>query len=103
MKALALTLVVLTTSAFATDFPQNPAPTRTVTGTSGPIIHPATPRSAPSFIIPARIALNLRIPELSVDSISLAKCIDFLRDSSGANIVVSWKALEAAGIVADTP
>jgi bla regulator protein BlaR1 len=39
-----------------------------------------------------------RLPELNVDGVTFSDVIDFLRDVTGANIAVNWKALEAAGI-----
>jgi hypothetical protein len=47
--------------------------------------------------------LARRVPEVSFDAVALADAIDFLRDVSGANIFVDWKALEAAGMDRTTP
>ena len=47
--------------------------------------------------------LARRVPELNFDAVALADVIDFLRDVSGANIFVDWKALEAAGMDRTTP
>lgn len=51
----------------------------------------------------ARWALGQTIQQIQADGISVAKVIDYLRTISGANIVVNWKALEAAGISQDAP
>jgi hypothetical protein len=51
----------------------------------------------------ARVALAQPIKELNVDGVTLFKVVEFLRDSSGANIIVNWKTLEAAGIAKETP
>jgi len=51
---------------------------------------------------PLRQQLNQRLPELQFQGVTLGDAIDFLRDVSGANIVVNWKALEGAGITRDT-
>jgi hypothetical protein len=59
------------------------------------------PESQPP--ISARAALNLPIPEINVDSIPFSRVVDYLRNLSGANIVVDWKILEAAGISKDNP
>src|SRR5258706_7520989 len=48
-------------------------------------------------------ALGRTLPEVKFQGSSLKDCVDFLRDVSGANIHVNWRALEAAGINADTP
>jgi len=46
---------------------------------------------------PLRHQLNATLPEVKFDGVSLADAIDFLRDVSGANIIVNWKALEGEG------
>jgi uncharacterized membrane protein YgcG len=48
-------------------------------------------------------ALNSRLPELRFQGVSFGDALDFLRDVSGANITVNWKALEGAGITKDNP
>lgn len=45
--------------------------------------------------------LNSRLPELNFQGVTLADALDFMRDVSGANITVNWKALEATGITKD--
>lgn len=51
----------------------------------------------------ARRALATTVSELNVDNVALSRVMDFLRDVSGANIVVNWKVLEGAGVAKDTP
>jgi hypothetical protein len=51
--------------------------------------------------VSARRALNTVLPELRFENITIADAIDFLRDVSGANIHVNWKALEEIGIGKD--
>jgi hypothetical protein len=51
----------------------------------------------------ANAALSRLLPEVKFSSAPLKDCIDFLRDVSGANIHVNWRALEAAGVTGDTP
>jgi hypothetical protein len=46
----------------------------------------------------ARALLDKRLPAAKLDNVALADAIDFLRDISGVNITVDWKALEAIGI-----
>ena len=48
-------------------------------------------------------ALSSRLPELKFQGVTFGDALDFLRDVSGANITVNWKALEAAGITKDNP
>jgi len=50
----------------------------------------------------ARKALDVPVKQLSVDGISLEKTLNYLRDVSGANLVVNWKILEQAGVTKDT-
>src|SRR5215203_3635672 len=50
----------------------------------------------------ANQALNRLLPEVKFQGQTLKDCIDFLRDISGANLHVNWRALEAAGVGADT-
>jgi uncharacterized membrane protein YgcG len=60
-------------------------------------------------LVPAKFAsasalrhqLNATLPEVKFDGVSLADAIDFLRDVSGANITVNWKALEGEGVSKD--
>jgi bla regulator protein BlaR1 len=47
--------------------------------------------------------LQKRLPEVRFDAIGFSDVIDFLRDVTGANITVNWRALEAAGIDRNTP
>jgi hypothetical protein len=51
----------------------------------------------------ARGALNQKLPEVKFQGQTLRDCFDFIRDVSGANIHVNWRALEAAGVTPDTP
>ncbi|HRK32011.1 MAG TPA: hypothetical protein PLD59_13120 [Tepidisphaeraceae bacterium] len=50
-----------------------------------------------------RIALARKLPDLNLSNVALSDAIEFLRDSSSANIHVNWAALEGAGISKDTP
>jgi len=45
--------------------------------------------------------LDRKIPEINFTGQGLADVLDFMRDVSGANIFVNWRALEAAGIAKD--
>src|SRR5260221_9616951 len=42
------------------------------------------------------------VPEVKFQGSTLKDSFDFLRDVSGANIHVNWRALEAAGVTGDT-
>jgi hypothetical protein len=47
-------------------------------------------------------ALGNKMPEVKLEGVGFSDAVDFLRDVSGANIHVDWRALEAAGISKDT-
>jgi hypothetical protein len=47
--------------------------------------------------------LSQRLPELRFQGVTLNDAVEFLRDVSGANMTVNWKALEGAGVNRDTP
>ena len=49
-----------------------------------------------------RHQLDATLPEVKFDGVGLGDAIDFLRDVSGANIVVNWRALEGDGVSKDT-
>jgi hypothetical protein len=45
--------------------------------------------------------LDRKLPEVNFNGTALSDAIDFLRDVTGANLFVNWKALEAAGVRRD--
>jgi len=49
-----------------------------------------------------RAQLDRVLPAVNFSNVTLKDAIDFLRDVSGSNIHVNWKAIEAAGITQDT-
>jgi len=49
-----------------------------------------------------RAQLDRVLPAVNFTNVTLKDAIDFLRDVSGSNIHVNWKAIEAAGITQDT-
>jgi len=52
--------------------------------------------------ISAKRSLDMTLPATNLDNVSIADAIDFLRDVTGANIHVNWKALEGVGVGKDT-
>ena len=50
-----------------------------------------------------RAALSRTLPSVDFTNVTLADALDFLRDLTGVNLHVNWKALEAAGIGRETP
>jgi hypothetical protein len=59
-------------------------------------------RSSAQAATPVRAQLAQRLPELKFQGVTFNDAIDFLRDVTGANITVNWKALEGAGVSRDT-
>lgn len=51
----------------------------------------------------ARAMLERQLPDLRFDQVPFTDVIDFLRDSTQANIFVNWRALEASAIDRNTP
>jgi hypothetical protein len=47
--------------------------------------------------------LNKRIPDIRFEKVGLDDAIDFLRDVTGANVFVNWKAIEKAGLKRNAP
>ena len=63
---------------------------------------PKHPRAAVTVAnIPEK--LNRKLPEVNFNGQGLSDVIDFMRDVSGVNIFIDWKALEKAGINKDAP
>ena len=52
--------------------------------------------------VQAKKALGRTIPGISFTNVTLREAIDFLREMSGVNVQVHWKALEQAGVTPDT-
>src|SRR5882762_973243 len=49
-----------------------------------------------------RAQLDRLVPNISFTNVTLKDAVDFLRDVSGSNMHVNWKAIEAAGVTQDT-
>src|SRR5687768_15773978 len=60
-------------------------------------------RGQPQGEAAARARLARIIPEVKLDGIAFADAIDHLRDVTGLNIYVKWKALEQAGVDRNAP
>lgn len=69
----------------------------------GSLMLASTNAAQPSRSVSPRMALNTRLPEVNFASVALSDVIDFLRDTSGANIHVNWRAIESVGVSKDTP
>lgn len=76
------------------------AATDTPAREGGPASRPANDAKANKV---ALAQLDRQLPELQFDGVGFADVIDFLRDVSGVNIFVNWKALEAVKIDKNTP
>jgi len=64
---------------------------------------PTGPVKAANANSATRYQLNASLPEVKFDGVALGDALDFLRDVSGINMTVNWKAMEAAGVTKDTP
>ncbi len=62
---------------------------------------PPSAIAAPPSPDTPKSSINARLPELKLEGATLSDAIEFLRDASGANIHVNWRALEAVGITKD--
>ena len=71
----------------------------------GTLLAADQPTTAPSSIAAGRSqnGVDHPLPELRFNGAALSDCIDFLGEASGANIVVDWRALDAAKVSKDTP
>src|SRR5688572_11547462 len=50
----------------------------------------------------AKAALNRTLPAVDFTGVTFRDALDFVRDLTGANLHVNWRAIEAAGITPDT-
>lgn len=50
-----------------------------------------------------RAMLERHLPELRFDNVGFADVVDFMRDVTGANIFVNWRAVEGAGVDRNAP
>jgi hypothetical protein len=69
-----------------------------VTGAAAPVVDAADRDASPATAAELQAKLHRVIPEIRFENVGFSDAIDFLRDHSQANLVVEWKALEAAGI-----
>lgn len=65
-------------------------------------VRPAAPTVTPAAPSASR-AMVTRLPDVHLIDTPLGDVIEFLRDVSGANIHVDWRALEIIGVGRDTP
>src|SRR5437879_2697624 len=49
-----------------------------------------------------RSALDQILPEVKFTNVALKDALEFMRDVTGANIHVNWRAIETAGVAQDT-
>jgi hypothetical protein len=52
--------------------------------------------------VSARATLLGRVPEAKLDNVSLSDALDYIREVSGANLVVDWRALNALNVTKDS-
>jgi beta-lactamase regulating signal transducer with metallopeptidase domain len=63
-----------------------------------PFLHDLTPEERAMQAV-----LERTVPEVTFDAVGLDDVLTFFRDLTGANLVVDWKALEAAHVAKDAP
>src|SRR5947208_14202095 len=51
--------------------------------------------------VSAKRSLDMVLPTTNLDNVSINDAVDFLRDVTGANIHVNWRALEGVGVGKD--
>jgi hypothetical protein len=69
-----------------------------------PARYPAPAQAAKkSSEVPASVALTRKLPELRFTQIPLGDAIDQVREATGANIHVNWRALELLNVTRDMP
>jgi hypothetical protein len=70
------------------------------------LVAPTTPNTASAAAAggtrTTSASLARKLPEMKFDGVAFSDCVDFLRDVTAANIVVNWRALEAAGVTRET-
>ncbi len=67
---------------------------------------PLGPPPSPGTMVPLTCTVGTgdrRLPEINFNGQEFADVVDFLRDVSGSNIFVNWRALESAGVMKDAP
>jgi hypothetical protein len=68
-----------------------------------PFLTAAAPTTQRTADVSASTALSRKLPEVRFSAIPLSDAIDYLRDTSGANIHVNWRALELLNVTRQTP
>src|SRR5689334_4320285 len=68
-----------------------------------PLLIAAAPTTQRTADVSASTALSRKLSEVKFSSIPLTDAIDYLRDTSGANIHVNWRALELLNVTRQTP
>ena len=97
-RTAALLTIALAAPLFAAAPATRPAPTPAAAPAPAAVgVAPATVGVAPGR------ALAARLPDIKLDQIPLSDAIDFVRDVSGANIHVNWRALELLNVTRQTP
>ena len=68
-----------------------------------PLLLAEAPLRLPPKTRKADTMLDRPVAELKMDKVPLSDALDFLRDTTSANLHVNWRSLESAGIAKDTP
>jgi hypothetical protein len=99
VAVLASPLLATTTAAAAAPVPPSAGPT----AAGAAATQPAGASSAGGSQIASGRALATRLPDVRFNNIPLADAIDYVRDISGANIHVNWRALELLNVTRQMP
>jgi hypothetical protein len=98
-SGIAMVIASVVSASAAPPAPTGSASPAAPTPSTRPAVAFPTTRPAP---LAGKGGLNARLADARLINITLAEAIDYLRDVSGANIHVNWKALEPLGITQDT-
>src|SRR5947209_5991634 len=67
-----------------------------------PLVAPSVAPADQSVSWARHAVLDQKIPEVKFNNVALKDAVEFIRDVTGANIHVNWRAIETAGVSQDT-
>jgi hypothetical protein len=104
-RFVAPALLSLVSASLIAAAPAPPAPlaTQPAPYQIPPARYPAPPQATKSGQAAPTVALTRKLPELRFTQIPLGDAIDQVRESTGANIHVNWRALELLNVTREMP